>query len=471
MKLNTTYIYHARIIIECKSALCIKSGHDNSLTDNEIVKDMNGLPMILGASIAGLLFANINSDLKSHFGKAEGNTMDFEKSDIYVGNALLISPDNIIYEEMMDLELRDSNKFPFHSKYFDLPIRDHVSINISGTSDTGGKFDQTVVYKGTRFAFDVSFKTLKKDDSKWDNILCLFGSDKFKLGSKKTSGFGRMKLCKLLTREFDLTKDSDFKAYLNFENRLTDPTNCKLNLKDFIEKDIKNTSLEKIDLSLIIENANALHFGASMGSFETNGVDNEILMEEYVDYNLSENWFIPAYLIPFSSIKGLISHKSTYYYNKMAGIYINEAKCLKEQYESLADNNTSVKNVVFGYTKGMESNIGFFEGEDIYLDIDTVKTKVFQHNAIDRFTNETIGGVLFQENTLSIYKSDVDLILELNLNKKFEEMDEKYIRSIVYAIEDIRTSLTAIGGKSNKGHGLIEANWKDEAIVSKYLSK
>jgi CRISPR/Cas system CSM-associated protein Csm3 (group 7 of RAMP superfamily) len=127
--------------------------------------------------------------------------------------------------------------------------------------------------------------------------------------------------------------------------------------------------------------------------------------EKIIDYkkqDLSEE----KILIPASSVKGAISHRTTYYYNLLNNKFINKG------------GNADIVESIFGAKKDNEKDS--FKGNilisDVYLEKTSSKdTKVFDHVSIDRFTGGAIDSALFQEKTIA---SKETFTLEILINKE-----------------------------------------------------
>src|SRR5690606_31385629 len=81
----------AHIVIEAKTALKVGSGNADYLKDSPIQKDWNGLPMILGTSLAGVLRKEFDKTLANEiFGDDDSNKKDAKGSKTILSNALLL---------------------------------------------------------------------------------------------------------------------------------------------------------------------------------------------------------------------------------------------------------------------------------------------------------------------------------------------------------------------------------------------
>jgi len=422
--------YIAHITIEAVTPLKVGSSKSDFLQDAPIQRDWNNLPMILGTSIAGVLrkdYENSYSDSKV-FGFQKEKEDNGEGSKIIFSNALLLDEKREVNEGLL-LE-----KSPF-LKYFDnLPIREHTKIDekgVTGSSKDYSKFDEEVVYKGSQFKFAIE---VLEDEEVYENILNLLQNPTFRLGGGSTKGFGKFKI--LDVAEIRLKNIDDLADYKNSLNYTKVENN---------RKDTKKTSTTHTIYTLNIEPENFFIFGSGFGDKES---DQTPVYEKVIDYEkmgISDKQI----LIPASSIKGTLSHRTAFYYNRDSGATIENGK------GRVGEKNEAIK-AIFGHKKEIDKESKKELGErgkvlfsDCYKSFDEQKdTKVFDHVSIDRFTGGAIDGALFQERTVA--KKDIYEI-EILLEKSIEA---KYIKAFEKALDDIRIGMLPLGGATTKGHGV-----------------
>ena len=176
----------AHIVIEAKTALKIGSNGNSYTLDSPIQKDWNGLPMILGTSLAGVLRKEFDEVLANKF----FGTGDLG-SKIIISNALLLNEKLEVNETL----LLESQKSEFLQNFIVLPIREHNAMNDKGVTKKNHKFDEEVVYKGSRFKFSIEMiKEDDKDEENFKNILKELYKNSFRIGSGSTKGFGQIEI-------------------------------------------------------------------------------------------------------------------------------------------------------------------------------------------------------------------------------------------------------------------------------------
>ncbi len=412
-------IFIAHITFEAKTALKIGSKNADFLQDSPIQKDWNGLPMILGTSLTGVLRKEFEDEIaKNIFG-----TGDLGSKTI-ISNALILNEKKEVTESL----LLDSKKSDFLQKFIVLPIREHNAMNDKGVTIKNAKFDEEVIYKGTRFKFSIEMLNENVNDkNNFFQLLDLLSKDSFRIGAGSSKGFGQIKVIEITYDEFDVNSDE----YVNLSNSLN------INTKLSETHKIKEFDDEKyIKYKLILTPDDFFMFGSGFGDDEA---DMTPVFEDIVDYE-KQDLIKEKVLIPASSVKGAISHRTTYHYNLINKNFIKEN----------GENKAEVVETIFGSKKDKEKDS--FKGNilisDVYLD--ETSSKVFEHVSIDRFTGGAIDSALFQEKTIS---SKETFTLEILINKE-KVKDEVALESFEKALKDITTGMLSLGGATTKGHGI-----------------
>ncbi|HIP30564.1 MAG TPA: hypothetical protein EYG83_07110, partial [Sulfurospirillum arcachonense] len=201
--MQTKYIAH--ITIEAQTPLKVGSNSSDFLQDSPIQKDWNGLPMILGTSIAGVLRKHYkdeydNDDLFGFQRMDEKKENDLsEGSKVILSNALLLDENKEVNEGLL-LE-----KSEFLKIFNNLPIREHSKIDhkgVTGSSKEFSKFDEEVVYKGSQFKFSLE---VLEDKKAFENLVELLLSPAFRLGGGTTKGFGKFSIVDMVNIEIKST--------------------------------------------------------------------------------------------------------------------------------------------------------------------------------------------------------------------------------------------------------------------------
>jgi CRISPR/Cas system CSM-associated protein Csm3 (group 7 of RAMP superfamily) len=422
----------ARIIIEAQTPLFIGSGEKDILTDALVSKDANGMPYIPGTSIAGVIRHSLeeNPDSKVSIDRLFGLQ---DKNDSF-GSRIIFSEARMIGENGKVLDgLLSIPETSFYDKYLHLPIRQHVRISHKGASEKGGKFDQEAVYKGTRFCFEIE---IVADDlveqEKFNLILNRLMDDSIRFGGKSRSGFGQVKIVSCQTRTLDLDKKEDLQAYLEKSSSLD--SNFK-----WEDHEITTHNGESKEYKLTLKPVDFFLFGSGFGDEEA---DMTTAKENIVIWEGGKASFAEQYLIPGSSIKGAIAHRTAYNYNKIKKIFADNEQLYPD--DVTGDNNVAVKQL-FGDAEETRGNVIF---SDIF--IDGCKDKIINHVSIDRFTGGAIDGALFAEK--DAYGKGITL--STTIYAKTKNDDEDIEKAFVQTLKDLCDGFLPLGGGINRGNGL-----------------
>lgn len=485
----------ARIVIETKTPLNISSGKKSIKTDSLVLRDVNGLPFIPGTTIAGLLRHSItivkeenekDEDYKVRMEKQQELLMGSQKigSPLIITEAKMLDENNHVLDGMLP-EKELNTEFLSHFRK-QMSIRQHVKINHKGTAEKHGKFDEEIVLKGARFCFEMEMISDDGDDSRFKGLLNTFASDSFRMGSGSRSGFGEIIVVKCQYMKIDL---SDYKQKLwylekssslseEWKDNLDDPKSEK-EPKEKIKYDIQELTLSSttngwILYTLNIEPEDFLLFGSGFGD-ENGWADMTYVREEYIDWSSGKG--VPTerkktLLIPGSSVKGAISHRTAYYYNKEKKIFADKLPEGKTANDFVGKNNPAVVALFGSEGVKVENKAkGKQRGNVLISDVIELKDlsgKYLNHVSIDRFTGGAIDGALFTEEVL--YTKEQAIPIKLLVNKEaFLDVNndkgevvrkgEDVEKAFEHALDDICSGLLPLGGGVNRGNGCFKGSW------------
>jgi len=427
------YRYVAQIVLEATTPLKVGSGESDFFVDAPVLKDWNGLPMILGTSIAGVMRHSLKkekSEIDNIFGEKDG-------SRLLVSNAHLLDENQKLHHSLGIKE-----KSNFLKKYSNLPIREHTAITDKGVAKEHSKFDEEVVFAGSRFKFELEFIGDENDEALWQELLSLLNSPLFRLGGGSTKGFGEMRVVSCLEQTYILGKDYGDK-----------PSDLNNTIND---KDKKYTHQQSYSIYKIsIEPDSFFSFGAGFGDDE---VDDISVTEEVVQWKNKKGEFSKKQiLLPASSLKGALSHRVAFHYNKLEKNFADNIP--SEEFEEYIGENNLAVATIFGASKS-HKNEG--KGKALFSDMFKLfhenEVKIFDHVKIDRFTGGAIDSALYNEKVNGQKdKWDIEIVLA-------DKLDNNIKKAFENSLNDLCKGLLPLGGKVNRGHGIFEGSWSCKEI-------
>lgn len=462
--MRVSRIFSARIMIEMETPLKTGTGESGLLSAALVFSDCNGLPMIPGTSLTGILrhsyevetifkSGTTNFAINEIFGSQnDSNSSDRVGSRIIVSDGHIIGLDGLAVEGLNNYDTDD----PYYSRFNNLPSRHHCKINSKGTSDTlgHGKFEEQVVYKGTRFIFEIILKGTTQDSLFWEDLLARISHPVFRIGGGTRNGFGEVSVVDVARRDYNLNKKDDLEAYLNRSSSLRKQPDS-INKQNDEKIEIKLESLwEKIEIDL--EPKDFWLFGAGNGDEEADIVS---LKESVVTWKNGLPRFSDIdnhvnLVIPATSFKGALAHRTAFHYNLMKGTFADDKDLEANDFCQHTDqNNEAVKNI-FGFISDKKGNdnenqgqIGRIVFSDCYLPLNN-QSVVLNHVKLDRFTQGAFKGALFNEKVEN--KTDpFKLIIYINNN-----IPDKYRKAFDNALNDLKTGFLPLGGGTMRGNGV-----------------
>lgn len=436
-KTNLRYRHIARVAVEATTPIAVGSGELTVMTDSPVARDINGLPYIPATSLTGVLRHSMALD------KLQDETNFFGYHDrsgglgarIVFTDAVMIGKDGKAVDGLRTIDFSDD----FYNNYLDLPVRNHVSINCKGVHKNTGKFDNEVVYKGTRFVFEIELFSDKEKDADFDTLLTQLYQSTIRVGGGSRKGYGRLTVVSCKRASLDLMKANDLTAYIEKSSRLDSSWEY---FADWTPKMAIVEDKEWTTYSLKLTPRDFFLFGAGRGDDEADNIPAQELVVEWHDNK--PNFSKQRTLFPASSLKGALAHRTAYNYNKQNNLFVgnDNAKTLCK--------NPAVA-AIFGYsdddvqTRGKCGNIIF----DDILDA-TEEEKLFYHIKTDSFTGGAIDGALFQEK--SIYGQGLMLEEEIFVRKDVLA-NETIRKAFEQSLKDLCSGLLPLGGCVGRGNG------------------
>lgn len=429
----------ARFVIEANSPIAVGTGSKDFITDAPVLKDVNGLPYIPGTSIAGVIRHAIGEEkAKLFFGfNDRENSLG---SEIIFTHALMIGHDGKVVDGLVDIDFKEID---FYSKLSTLPIRQHNSIDAKGTVKEGGKFDEQVVYKGTRFCFEIEKVSTQEKDDDFENVIKTLYATDLRFGGGTRTGFGEIKIISCQHVSLNLAEPQGLERYISKTSSLNDPFWKAVNKA--VDQEVKNSKWDIYELTLQPDDFFLFGSGFGNDNADMTPVKESVIVWEKDKPKFEDNYI----LIPGTSIKGAVSHRIAYHYNRLSNIFADTID--KEDYKNHVGNKNEAVRALFGTEgeKDEEQIRGNVILSDVLMSQGTMKEKVLNHVSIDRFTGGAIDGALFQEEV--IYGRENSFKLTFHVLKK--DYSEIIIASFESALKDICNGMLQLGGGVNRGHG------------------
>jgi CRISPR/Cas system CSM-associated protein Csm3 (group 7 of RAMP superfamily) len=315
--------YLARITIEAKTPLAIGSGERGFTIDRLIARDASGLPYIPGTSLTGVLRKAFEQQVGEEDAKALFGYQTPNKRSEGAGSRLMLSSAHLLAEDgktVMEGLPTYSRQSPYFAAFFRLPERDHVRITHRGGADTEGrgKYDEELVPKGARFVFAMELAGDVDRKENWEQLLALLHQPLLRLGAGTRKGLGRLQVVECLTATFDLEQEADLMAYLQLPNSL----NALLKGGTPYQKNDKSNGLPSgwLHYQLEVTPQSFLLFGAGFGDEDADLVPKT---ESYFSWENGKAQLKKGdFLIPATSLKGALSHRVAFHYNRLSGTCI-----------------------------------------------------------------------------------------------------------------------------------------------------
>lgn len=444
-----TYRFLSRIIIEAVTPLAVGTGVKQVITDAPIARDVNGLPYIPGTALAGV-FRHICAE--EYYDDASIDLFfGFHQNKNSEGSLLYFSDAIIVGEEGKPIDGLNTN---LESSYYDLlrnlPIRNRVCITEKGVGKKGAKFDNEVVYAGTRFCFEIEMRGKEENEyDKFKRVLAVIKNKGFRIGGNSRNGYGAVEVVDCKVAKLNLEKSSDLQDYIEKSSSLSAELPSSFN-EFTIEDNIDSDSDKWIEYEMTLKPDDFFFFGSGSGD-ATAIADTVPVRECRIVWNseLPQRPEIKnkCILIPGTSVKGAISHRVAYNYNLLLKRYAgkdSEAKvgCYNEAvmelfgYHSENDKELKRGNVIF-------SDIILEEESPLY------EGKLFNHVSIDYFTGGAIDGALFTD------RVDTDSrLFKFNISVRKDSLKDDNVRkAFEMTLQDICNGMLPLGGSVNRGYG------------------
>ena len=445
-----THRYVLRAVIEFTTPFLVGAGKKGDVADAVFVADAHGFPALPGSGIAGVL----RGRFEEAYGKEDANRLfGFQKGDQGEGSRLTVSwgcihnSDGVPMEGIVPLDKHDD---PVLARAMAPSIRDHVRINHKGASsaEERGKFDEQAVCAGHRFTFEMEMVGGEGESALWEKLLSLLATTSLRFGGKTRRGYGAFRFVSLKERAFDLRRDFD--DYAAHPVSLAQTSSV---LKEAAE--ISPEKASRIEMSLAPRSFWMIGGGCELPE-DQGEADMAPLRDSRIFWQDGKGTACEDVLvIPASSVKGALSHRTAFHYNAIKGIFADKAA--DDPASLCGENNTAVREL-FGYCKDEDSAGGGRAGrvyiDDVYLSR-SHPSQLVHHVGIDRFTGGARDQVLFSERPLWGGEF-VEISISVDDAEDMEDR-ENVLKAFRAALLDLADGGLQLGAGSGRGMGYFKA--------------
>ena len=465
-----THRFLARVTVEATTPLAVGSGEESVLSDSLVAVDINGLPYIPGTAVAGVLRHMVEDTLQENKTVSDEdirNIFGYHDNDGGAGSKIIFSEAKILNSEgepVDGLDWKAISQDSLLRYYKDLPVRQHVRINGKGVAEKGGKFDCQVVYTGTRFCFEIEMLSDGTDMDKFNTVLHQLMNRQFRIGSGTRKGYGAMQIADLKVASLNLRDSEDLNRYIHKTSSLN--SEFWNSIPSSVMEEYSDGDLIYYRLSLDPESF--FLFGSGFGDSEADMTP--VKAEKVFWHNGTAEMKENLVLIPASSVKGALSHRTAFHWNRLNNRFADMLDRTTDLENSVGSRNDAVRLLFGSDGNGEEKDItrGNVTFSDLILDAHC-EEKLLNHLSVDRFSGGAWNGALFSEKVINGNGHKLTLNIEVNkrdlrkaCRKNMESTEtlgieykiNKVLKAFACALKDLCTGRLPLGGGVNRGNGL-----------------
>ena len=457
----------ARVVIEFTTSFHVGSGEGGYGADALVVADANGLPAIPGSSLAGALKSTFISNSQAE--EAADELFGYQNKDEGHGSRLIISWAAIHNRKNQPVDgllaASEMDDDPVLLQALQLQIRDHVRLHHRGAAED--KFDEQPVAAGHRFTFEMELVD-QKSDADWKALLACLSMNTFRLGGKTRRGYGAFKVIEIRQGEFNLNVPEQFKAYAGLPASLSTPSNSLGS--PLSPAQIINQSA--VTITLQVKPRGYWMFGGGEDTDQSNPADMSPVRQGRVVWPDDKGKVEPnVLLIPGSAIKGAISHRLAFHYNRLAepthfadnqATGCPNAAAGFEKADDLFKNITGINNngvkELFGFVTEDKSSAEMARQGKVIIDdflwnVASPNQQRIAHVSIDRFTGGALDSALFTERPL--WQGNLPAITLVIL--KADSVSKSTRQALKATLDDLVEGRLALGAGAGRGLGYFES--------------
>lgn len=447
-----------RFTITALSPLSCGAG-DGIAADNIIARDANGLPMIPGATLQGLLRQACPAETrvalfgtmatKSGDARGEGTSKSAGKAGrILCSNGIVHGSDD--QAVMPFAQVGGDEMLKRLSRAAPLK-RDHVRLDHRHGADPAGKFNRAAVPKGTRFSFEWMMFGKAGEADLFAELLAPLASPWFRIGSSGGRGYGKVTLDSVSHKFFPFDSAKEYRTLR--QSSLS-------NQKGLAPIKISQPR-EALCITLSLEPVNAwrsgqhgIHFeGDAVPNEEKNAPDLTPTREAYIAWNNGQGqWLDPqtsdkkAYVLPGSSLRGPLAHRTLYHWNRLSAQLIDVDSAQDSDVAAFAERSTVVQEFLGFAREGSGGEEGGRASALLFEDVDITVIEVIEtpHVKLDRFTGGAMPRALYSEQLIETARLETRIFLRSQSGAP----DDKVLEAFLEALRDLCVGRLSLGAKS-----------------------
>ncbi|MGR5067554.1 RAMP superfamily CRISPR-associated protein [Vibrio alfacsensis] len=457
-----TDITVVKLVLETASPMAVSSGFREVGFDNQLARDVNGLPTIPATAFVGVwrhlarsTLANV-LDIDHYFGftnKSRGNRVESAAANIVVSNGRILDRSNIVVENYASPEKIANDPVLSLCQHERPMYRDRVAINDRGVAKDTGKFDQILLPKGVRFALTIKVKNASEGDI--ELLLGVLNDKRFALGGSTRNGLGQIRLVNSEVISIDLSEGITAGQIL--QSALTKPCSDSRELA----KPQYNTHSSGLLASVPLQGLDYWRCGRGSELLgrtpESGSVSIMTYSESCINWVQNKaNIAKPTPVFCGSSIKGILAHRMAYHYRRQVGQWA--ASMEDESHENWQTRPQAINQLLGFANDGLDSEFSSNSGQagrlivlDSVIDYNPDDITIRTHNAIDRFTGGVRKGALYSEELIYQPKFTLEVYITPG-----EPLSAELQQAIKDTFDDIQMGLLPMGSGSGRGASLVE---------------
>lgn len=460
----------SRITIQMTSPFLVGTGKSDPLHDTQFASTADGLPVLPGTSLAGVLRHAYAGEECSKTQERVTSVFGYQDGDEGAASALEISFG--LVHDMNDRPVRFIGQpgietDPVLRELKAGVIRDHVRINGRGTVDERGKFHAWMVPAGARFTFEMVLHDAGKGDTReiLEELVDLLASNSLRLGGRTRRGLGEFDVVKVDHAHFDLSVPASFESFVRLPRDLSQEVpHGILHPLPFEKKEIPNLVTFKIE----IEPESWWLFGGgdpTRPDHKRDSRDGAHYVDRVNAHEVRIEWRNGRGMVlggeksqniaPGTGLKGALRHRVAFHSRRLnknwatPEVDVNQGPETEEAVEELFGADSE-------HGKGQTGRIWISDGT-----IEGDQHGFLDHVSLDRFTQGARSGLLFDEAPRYGGKLVFRGILDTR-NSDF--IDPTCRKALVAALDDLCMGRLAFGASSSRGFGVAERGtieWSD----------